>query len=459
MWAEGNESYTDQVLLRPFERLLGQPVFKPEIEEAMLTLSGLPGLSIYGVFQPGLRVGETDIVLSVQGENIFDVVLRLDNHGIQETGRNRARATMVYNNISRAADRFTFTAQQSYNPKENLYWSWQYQRHLGQGFNMGVDYLQSDFDIDPKQVDGLEISARTRVGGVHLDKSLLRSRQANLAGSLALRRKRSQSVINGQMTSQADLTTAELSVNFDSVDSFHPFRALYQKLFKNEEGYGGGVNIADFRYTRGFNHFLGAMDSGRDTEGRDVGPGRTLPDGSFAPGQFDKLFGELSRLQLLTPQQTMVLRGEFQWTNDPLVSMEQFSIGGADGVRAFPDSQALYDRAYYLGADYTIGAPFIAERPAFDGVTTWGELVQISFFYDFVRGRRNFPLEINSGPLQVEEKGSWVTYRGHGMGLHINLPGSIEANIIWSRTLGDNLHTPTKNEHRSQLWGDFTYSF
>lgn len=459
--AEGNERYPIEVLQKPFRTLIGQPVTKEGIEGALLTLTGFPGLSVYGVFQPGIKVGEADIVLSVQDEKPFSLVMRADNHGLREVGRNRLRVTGHFNNPSRGADHIGVTVQEAYNPNRSLYWSGEYERYLGRGLTGGVSYSQNSFSVDPGLADDLDLNSETRTGNIYLEKSFLRSRQLNLSSRIALYKKHSDNFLEGELGNRTNLTTLEGSLSFDNVDTFHPLRFLYRKLSDIDEGFGGGLNFADLRYTRGFNNWLGAMGPSRDSgelPAGAVGPGRTLGDGrTFAPGQFDKLSGSLSRLQLLSRHQSLSLRIEFQWTNDALTSLEQYSIGGPNNVRAFPDAQGLFDRAWFASADYVFNAPFIADAEAL-GTSTWGELLQLSLFYDFASARRNFP-QLSVGDQFVEETGSWITYRGYGMSLRFTLPGMIDSRITWSRALGDNRRTPADNEHRAQLWGDVTVTW
>ena len=455
--AEGNEEYSVDVLRKPFAGLIGQPVTKAEIEGALLTLTEFPGLSVYGVFQPGIRVGEADIVLSVQEEKSFDLAARIDNHGLREIGRNRVRFTGSFNNPSRGADRLQFSVQQSYNPRLNFYWSGEYQRFFGRSFLGGMNYSQNRFAVDSQLANDLDLNSLSRSASIYLEKSFLRSRRLNLSSQISLHKKHSQTFLEGTLQNRTNLTTLEWLVNFDSVDNFHPLRFLYQMITDIGPGFGGGLNFADVRYTRGFNNFLGAMGSGENSPGR-IGPGRLLPNNNFASGQFDKLFGSFSRLQLLSRHQSMLMRLEFQWTNDALTPLEQYSVGGPNNVRAFPDAQGLFDRAWYGSVDYVFNAPFIADAEAF-GNRTWGELIQFSLFYDFASAQLNHPRMTNTGAFFVEEKGKWVSYRGYGMSLRFTLPGMIDSRIVWSRTAGDNLHTPADNGHTGQLWGDFTFSW
>jgi len=87
-------------------------------------------------------VGTADIVLKVQKEKRFDVAMRVDNHGTDETGRNRFRTVIDWNNPTGGSDKLSATIQQAYSDKNNNYNSVEYSRHLGDGsylFKVNVD--------------------------------------------------------------------------------------------------------------------------------------------------------------------------------------------------------------------------------------------------------------------------------------------------------------------------------
>jgi hemolysin activation/secretion protein len=172
----------------------------------------------------------------------------------------------------------------------------------------------------------------------------------------------------------------------------------------------------------------------------------------FAEGQFDKLSANYQRLQLMTKNTSLLFKTEFQWSNDILSPQEQYSVGGPENVRGFPDAEGLFDRAYFFSLEYIFNAPFIADVPAFNN-RTWGELLQFSVFYDFATAQQNDALDTAT---DRNTSGSWVTYKSVGMGLRFNMPGSIDSRLMWATEMG----ADTPNDGRqSHIWGDFTYSF
>jgi hemolysin activation/secretion protein len=453
--AESNDDYSEEVLRKPFLGLVGEPVTQENIEAALLTLTDYPGLSVFGVFQPGLKVGEADIVLKVQEEKWYDVAYRADNHGLQETGRNRFRTIVDWNNPTGYADKITATYQQTYNPKNNDYWSLDYKRFLGYGFTLGLGTFKNRFDIGGEFAAN-QIAAETTNKSIYIDKSFIRSRQKNLSSKLSLTHKVSRTTTRSAQTNIDRLAVLALETNYDSVDTFHPFRPLLKMIFKDQsDSFGGGLNFATLSYSRGFNDILGAMGSSGDQFALPASSRtsrRGNQTGEFAEGQFDKITGNYQRLQLMTKNTSLLFKTEFQWSNDILAPLEQYSVGGPENVRGFPDAQGLFDRAYFFSLEYIFNAPFIANKPAFKN-RTWGELLQFSVFYDFATAQQNDAINTTS---DRNTSGSWVTYKSVGMGLRFNLPGSIDSRLMWATEMGA---TNPSDGRYSHIWGDFTYSF
>jgi len=441
--AEGNKMYSTEMLEKPFRKLIGQPISKSQIEAALLTLTDYSGLSVFGVFQPGVLVGMADIVLKIQEEKQFDVAMRADNHGTRETGRNRLRATIDWNNILGLADRLTITGQQTYNPKNNYFVGFDYERYLANGFKIGGFVNVNDFDVGGEFAAN-EINARTENQGVYLQKSIIRSRQKNLSTRFGYTRKESQSFAAGTSTSRDRLSVFSLSADYDSVDTF--------SLSNDPNDQGGGINFAFLEFSHGVNKLFNSMGSSADAAqlpqriqpSRQEGP---PDDGRLASGQFNKIFVSYTRLQTIRKNHSLLIRSEYQWSTDPLVPLEQYSVGGPDNLRAFPEAQVLWDRALFMSLEWLINAPGFADKPAF-GNRTWGELLQVSVYYDYARGRLN-------NPLATDLNGNKIL-KGAGVGLRFTMPGLLESKLLFASEIGGD---DVGNERNVQVWGDVTYRF
>ena len=158
-----------------------------------------------------------------------------------------------------------------------------------------------------------------------------------------------------------------------------------------------GVIGGTLEYRRGIPGFAGAMTGTAIEPHRPPPSRRSGSSNTFATGEFDTLQASLYRLQSLSQfgegfrGHQVVVRFEGQWSNDLLVPFEQFSIGGPHNVRGFQASEGLFDRGVFGSFEYQMPPPFIADKPAILG-KTWGQLLQLSAFYDYAWGKKNDPL-------------------------------------------------------------------
>ena len=72
----GNKHYSTRVLLRPFKHLVGQPVDKDDVEAALLTVTGYPGVSAFGVLGAG-----RELAVSVLGTEPLPIVEAIPDGG------------------------------------------------------------------------------------------------------------------------------------------------------------------------------------------------------------------------------------------------------------------------------------------------------------------------------------------------------------------------------------------
>jgi len=444
--SESNKIYSAEVLEMAFGNLIGQPIHKGDVEAALLRLTDFPGLTVFGVFQPGQLVGTADLVLKVQKEARFDVAMRVDNHGTRETGQNRFRTVIDWNNPTGGADKLSLSIQQSYNPKNNTVKDFNYKRFLADGsYAINAFYNTNQFDVGG-EFKASNIQSESDNAGLLLEKSFIRSRIRNFSGNLGFTKKKAVITTDRVPTSEDRLSVFNLGLDYDSVDTINPFRTLG---ITEGQG-GGGINFASLDLYQGVNNFFNSMGSNADALDKPFGqrPSRKGGDGSVnAAGQFTKLFATYTRLQTVRRNISLLFRSEFQWSDDLLVPLEQYTVGGPDNVRAFPVAQTLWDSAFFYSFELLFNAPFIADQPAFEN-RTWGELLQLGIFYDYAIGRLNDPT--------VSDQAGYDGLKGAGLGLRFNLPGTIESRVFWAWEMGGDT---TGNDKRPQIWGDFTYSF
>ena len=436
--AEGNEKFSAEVLARPFGDLIDAPLTAESLESSILTVGDLPGLSVFGVLQPGQAVGTSDLVLRVQEEKPFDVTLRADNHGTRFTGKRRAYADFTWNNPIGRGDRLTGTLLQTFMPKNSLFGSVEYETPIFvPGMTVGASYARNAFDVGAEQkAQGLSGSSKIAEG--YFKHAFLRQRTKNLYGKVGLSRKTALTRAQGAPRFRDKLAMLQAEVSFDSIDAETQ-----------------GINLGTIGYAHGLPGFLGTrrdgefVDEPRPTRYQD-------PTDNSSESKFRKFTASYSRLQRLTDTQTLLLRLEGQYSRSLLSSLEQFPLGGPASVRAFNISEYLGDRGFFASLEWGVAAPGFADKPAFKNLT-WGEVLRVSFFADYGKAYLNSPTASDIPNLALA---------GYGAGIQVSMPGQFTARLQAAHPFGRKVPgritttgTGDPKARRNQYWFDFTYNF
>jgi len=428
---EGNERYSSDVLVSPFEELIDAPVTAAGVESAILTTSDYPGLSVFGVFRPGREVGTTDLVLRVQDERRWDLSVRGDNHGTRFTGRNRAIVEAGLNNPTGAGDRLSGTFVRQFTPTRSNFGEVRYERpFLAPGLLLGAGFSRNPFEVGAELRD-VDITGQSTSFEVYADRGLIRSRATNVFGRVGWRRTQEETRVAKSPIGRDELSFLFGELRFDDIDA--EARAID----------AGSV---------GFAYGLGDQLGGnsRDTALQQVVPPRRLGGtGKAAANDFWLLDASFTRFQKITDTVSMLARFEGQFTNSRLTSTNQYSIGGPANVRAFNVSEFLVDRALYASMEWSIDAPFFADAQFREGLT-WGQVLKVSFFADYAWGQLNDPAVNDIANLNVG---------GVGSGLSFNLPGQVLGRLQYAIPIGKRVPGDPGDRDSGKWWLDVTYQF
>jgi hemolysin activation/secretion protein len=429
---EGNKKYPASTLERPFKSLIGAPVDKDSIESALLTLTNYPGITAFGVLGAGTDVGTTDLTLRVQSEERFRIETVLDNYGTQFAGQDRVQLTLTINDPLHMADRLKLTGLyatgSSSGASHGAYGGVDYEIPVfSPSDSLHVVHLTNQYDVGAAAaaVTTSKSSGKTRVDELGYRHDFDRTRLGSASIGIAFNVKSATFDSPPSVVYDDKLTTARIDAQWERVDT--RFR---------------GVDTVLFSYTHGFNGLLGALDA------YDPAAAATSHSSRLgASGEFNKFNLQMQRLQRLTQYTSLVLRVDGQYTHDPLVSLEQFSLGGPDSVRAYSVSETLAEKGGVASLEFVVGAPGFASRPA-PGSRTWGDILQFSLFVDYANGELNAPL--------VASQNSSVALSGAGGAIQFSLPGRVFARVDVSTHLTD--RTPT-NGHSPQCYFRLGTSF
>ncbi len=273
------------------------------IERALLLADDLPGVVVSGDLSPGAAGGQTDLVLRLADEPTVSGSIAVDNTASVSTGAEQWIAALHLHSPTGQGDEARLDASKS---EGSRYLRLAYSVPLGDdgvriAFNAsGLDYALVAGGFQDGNFNGSSTST-----GLELSYPWVRSHSRNLWASLGADWKRFLNRAAGSI--QTDYANAPwtLGLNGDLLDVL-----------------GGGARTA----------FSLAVSAGRVSPSGDA----AVPQ---AGATYTKLRYALSREQQIAPQISAYGAWSGQWSADALDASENFYLGGANGVRAYPSGE------------------------------------------------------------------------------------------------------------------------
>ncbi len=128
--------------------------------------------------------------------------------------------------------------------------------------------------------------------------------------------------------------------------------------------------------------------------------------------------GQAQYVRLLAPDTLLLLRGDVQLAGGPIVSLEQFSLGGMESVRGYRQDLLLADSGIFASAEARIPVLRIPE---------WQALLQVTPFVDFGTGW-------NRGDRENPTPNELLSF---GLGLRLQVSDKLTARFEWGIPLID----------------------
>jgi hemolysin activation/secretion protein len=395
----GNRLYSDEQLNQVFSPLLGATIFLDNVESAVFIANDYPGLDANVLFGPGLVPGSAAIQVNVK-EEISNGYVTFDNYGSELTGENRLRGNYQFYNLLGKADRLDVNGIVTLSPQNSLYYDIAYQQPvMDSRYLVGGSFNANQYDVGGNLAD-LNIKGKSTILRGFMARTISRMRTSRITTTADLSLKSAESRVISTLVSRDKLTVIGASADYAGTSWSNS--GAYQQI-------SGRLSI-------GLADFLGSMDSsGNGLSGR-RGTNQDRASGDFTKINFDYL-----RISQLTEFQSLLLRVSGQTTSDILSSVEQFSLGGPDTVRAYPVAESLVDKALLLSAEWRADAsPDIPKN--------WLNKLQFSIFYDYAKGSLNDPLTNDIASVSLS---------GLGFGLQVVPFNKFTAKVQVAFDLGD----------------------
>lgn len=382
----------------------GDVVSSAPLERRLLLLSDIPGIKVRSTLAPGAAVGTSDLTVDLTPGRRITGSIEGDNAGNRYTGTYRAGGTINLNNPAGIGDLLSLRILASTGGL--AYGRAAYQAPIA-NVTLGVAYSHIRYELG-REFEGLDADGAADVASLYASYPLIRSRNANLHALASVEAKWFEDSI-GLVSSRSNKKSriATLGFSGDSHDDLG----------------GGGWTTVSGGWTLGDLDIESPLERAADalTARRD--------------GGFNKLDFAVARLQTVTGPLSLYgsIRGQIAFAN--LDTSEQIELGGAYGVRAYPEGEAFGDQGYVATAEARLTlSRWIAEFP--------GKLQAIGF--------------IDVGEVHYAHDpwfaGSNHAHRsGAGVGLNWSGPEDILVKASYAHRLGDQPVT-SGPDHSGRFW-------
>jgi hemolysin activation/secretion protein len=389
----------------------GDAIATGPVEGSLLLLSDLPGVDVRSTLVPGATVGTSDLLVDITPGRKVTGSVDVDNGGNRYTGVWRYGATINVNNPLGLGDVASLRLLTS---GEGLkYARLSYQVQVGRG-QVGVAYSHLDYALG-KEFAPLQAHGTARIASIFGRYPILRSRNDNLYGQLAFDAKQFDDRADA-IPSRTERRSRVLSASLlgDHRDNFG----------------GGGVD----------SYFLTWSSGDLDIQT----PAARAQDalGARTNGHFDKLSFSAMRLQSLGGPFSLYagINGQFAAKN--LDVSEKMSLGGMNGVRAYPEGEAYADEGYLLVVEGRMDLPPLPPS---------------------VPGHMQLVAFVDQGHVRMN-RDPWVagnnqrTLSGAGVGVNWGDPGNFLVRAYYARKLGGEAATSAPDKS-GRFWVQFVKYF
>jgi hemolysin activation/secretion protein len=292
----------------------GEVIQELDLENTLLRLSDITGVSVKAVLRPSAEPGATDIIVKLSEMGAITSRVSIDNGGSYYTGANRLSVSLNLNDALGMGESFSLNTQQTF---EGLRIAGVgYQQPLGTtGLTVGANFAGLQYNIG-KNLKEVQASGEARVSTLFLNAALLRSRRANVNLSVAAEYRHFQDTTGG--------TTVDKSAHVLSAGLSGDWR---DDLVGAPAGNSWSARL-------GMGHLK------KETP-NDAALDRFTAN---AAGDYKKLNLSFSRQQQLGGGFSLLGSVSAQYADKNLDASEKMSLGGSNGVRAYPAGEAAGDQ-------------------------------------------------------------------------------------------------------------------
>lgn len=309
------------------------------LERAMLIINATPGAKVTGAdVKPGANVGTSDFDITTEATEPYSAYIVGDNYGSKYTGRYRTNLGLSANSPLGYGDKLGLNGVISTTgdlKNGKLYYNFPL---MANGLRGELSASKTTYSL-AEEYDALDALGHSTTLEASLIYSILKTRLESLDVSLAYAHKTMKDEVRSTDTlTKKESGSANLTLNYTNSSTFLEWDSSLHTSLTLTQG-NLSFNNADA---------LSVDQAGAQTN-----------------GDYTKVSGVIEKSLQFNPEYALTTSLRFQKAlgNKNLDGSEDFSLGGAYGVRAFPDGEHSAENGYLVGVElfYTL--------PSHDGIS------------------------------------------------------------------------------------------
>lgn len=384
----------------------GEIIRTKNLESALYSLSDVSGTRAVGVLSPGKEFGTSDLTVRIEKGKGSNTILYVENYGSQNSGRYRYGLQHNIYDVGGTGGKASVGTMISNADMHNYYAN--YEALIGHGGTMlGFGYSRMDYKV------GGSMRSLLGANGVANTYSVFGSRPL-------------YHFTRSGLTATYGYDYRKLRDDWDNMN---------KSQRKHSHSVHTGVNGFERRdgFTANYGVTVTTGTLGLDSEDARALYGKTGTEGSFTKGEVN-----VTAVQRIGHRADVLVKGSGQISSRNLDGSEEMYLGGANGVRAYPQGEGSGDEGVMgtVETRFYTNVPGLVFSTYIDGGHVW-----------FNKDRT---LDWQGGG--VGQLASGETLWGWGLGLSYTRANDWFTRVDYARRIGDDPNLSSAAQAKGRTW-------
>ncbi len=344
---EGNRWFKDSFIRNRLALDVGPPLNIASIQRGVQLLGRDPRIQrVDAELKPGAGPGQSILKVNVEEKNPVRIWFGVNNYQSPTVGAPRGLVTIAHDNPTGYGDMMSLTYGRSEGLKHKIDFQWSFP-FTTRDATLILGIRKNDFDVVEEPFEPLDIESESESWEITLMRPFFRTLTHTFSMGLTLERLHNKTFLLGEPYSfSPGAEDGESTVCALRFSQEWTHRAQRQ------------VVAVRSRFSLGLDAF-----------------GATIHDSGAPDGEFISWLGQFQWARIITPLDIQVLfRVDAQWSDEPLLPLEQIAVGGRYSVRGYRENQLVRDSAFIASLEARI--PLVQDK-------RWADFLHLTPFVDY----------------------------------------------------------------------------